>query len=348
LAGIRIAQGHLDQAFRVYQRALQLAAREGEPLPPGTVDLYRGLGELYRERGDLEAAERALLRGEELGAQTATTDWQHRLCVTQARLKVSQGDLEGALDLLDEAERLHIRNPLPDVRPLAALRARIWIAQGKLSQAQNWARERRLSTDDDLGYLREFEHITLARMLIARFKSDRIGRSIHEAMRLLERLLDAAQEGGRTGSAIEILALQALAHAAQGDTRPALASLDRALVLAEPEGYLQVFVDEGPPMAALLREAAQQEIAPDMVRRLRAAFGDAASREATSQPLVEPLSERERDVLRLLKTDLSGPEIARELVVSLNTVRTHTRHIYGKLGVNNRRAAVRRAEELDL
>jgi LuxR family maltose regulon positive regulatory protein len=217
-----------------------------------------------------------------------------------------------------------------------------------LVEALGWAREGGLSVDDDLSYLREFEHVTLARVLIAQYKSDQVGRYIHEAMGLLERLLQAAEEGGRTGSVIEILLLQALAYEAQGDIPSALVPLERALALAEPEGYVRIFVDEGPPMAALLREAAKHGIAPDYVRQLRSALGKAEDRTPVTQLLIEPLSERELEVLRLLRTELNGPEIARELVVSLNTMRTHTKNIYSKLGVNSRRAAVRRAEELDL
>ena len=147
---------------------------------------------------------------------------------------------------------------------------------------------------------------------------------------------------------IEILVLQALAHQAQGDIPPALVSLERALTLAEPEGYVRIFVDEGPPMAALLQEAAKHGTAANYVRQLRAAFGKAEGTTPVTQLLIEPLSERELDVLRLLTTELNGPEIARELLVSLNTMRTHTKNTYNKLGVNNRRAAVHRAEELDL
>jgi LuxR family maltose regulon positive regulatory protein len=195
-------------------------------------------------------------------------------------------------------------------------------------------------------------------VLIARYRSERTERVIHEAVGLLERLLKAAQEGGRTGSAIEILLLQALAHHAQDDLPRALESLERALALAEPEGYVRIFVDEGPPMEALLREATKHGIASNpvrhYVRQLRSAFakaaplGKAARRDSVTQPLFEPLTERELEVLGLLGTELSGPEIARELVVSLNTMRTHTKNIYSKLGVNSREAAVRRAEELDL
>ena len=354
LADIRIARGRLHEAVSTYQQSLQLATEQGEPVPRETADLYLGLSELYREQGDLEAARQHLLRSEELSEQAAGPTWQYRWCLAQARIKEAQGDLGGALDLLHEAERRYYGGPVPDVQPIAAFKTRVWVAQGRLTKALSWARERGLSVDDDLSFLREFEHVTLARILIAEYKSDRADRSILEAMGLLERLLKAAEEGRRMGSVIEILMLQALAHEAQGNIPLALAPLERALALAEPEGYVRIFVDEGLPMAALLREAAKHGAAPNYVSQLRAAFGKAAAfekaegRTLLTQLLIEPLSERELEVLRLLRTELNGPEIARELMVSLNTMRTHTKNIYSKLGVNNRRAAVRRAEELDL
>ena len=346
LADIRRAQGRLHEALRACEQSLLLAAGQGESVLPGTADLHLGLSELYLEQGDMEAARQHLATRVRLGEQSEVYQW--RLCVAQARMKEVRGDLDGALDLLREAESLYCRNPIPDVRPMAALKTRVWVAQGRLTDALGWARERGLSVDDELSYLLEFEHVTLARVLIAQYKSDRVERSIQEAMGLLERLLKAAEEGGRTGSVIEILVLQALAHHATGDTPAALVSLERALVLAEPEGYVRIFVDEGPPMAALLGEAAIPGAAPNYVNQLRAACGKAENRTTVTQLLIEPLSERELEVLRLLGTELTGPEIARELVVSLNTIRTHTKNIYSKLGVNNRRAAVRRAEELDL
>jgi len=355
-ANIMIAQGRLREALSIYKQSMQLVSEAGEPELPEAAELQLGLSELHRERGELQAAREHLQRSEALGEQGWV--YRHRLCLVKARLKEAQGDLDGALDLLDQAERLYSRSPIPDVRPVAALKTRVWIGQGSLDKAQGWVRERGLSVDDDLTYLREFEHITLARVLIARYRSDRAERPIHQAVGLLERLLRAAQEGGRTGSAIEILLLQALAHHAQGDLPRALVPLERALALAEPEGYVRIFVDEGPPMEALLREAARHGTTSNLVRhyvrRLRSAlgkapaWGKAAGGKPVTQPLIEPLTERELEVLGLLGTELSGPEIARELVVSLNTMRTHTKNIYSKLGVNNREAAVRRAEELDL
>jgi LuxR family maltose regulon positive regulatory protein len=164
----------------------------------------------------------------------------------------------------------------------------------------------------------------------------------------LERLLLAAEAGGRTGRVIEILVLRALAHQALGDIPAAVGFVDRAVTLAEPEGYIRVFADQGPPMTSLLRAAAKQAPRRDYIRRLLAAVSRIEHSGPTEQALIEPLSERELDVLRLLGSELDGPAIARELMVSLNTMRTHTKNIYAKLAVTNRRAAVRRAAELNL
>jgi LuxR family transcriptional regulator, maltose regulon positive regulatory protein len=282
-------------------------------------------------------------------------DWPYRWRLAKARLKEAEGDLDTALDLLDEARGLYVRTSVPDFHPIAALKARMYLRQGRLNEALAWARERGLSVEDDLSYLGEFEHITLARILIAQHQNDLLAGSIHQAFALLERLLQAAEAGGRMGSVIEILILQSLAHEAQGNISLALVPLERALALAEPEGYVRIFVDEGEPMRLLLEKQwrDQDKTLLAYVDKLLAAF---ARPMAIPQPktndlqsmIIEPLSERELEVLRLLGTELSGPEIARELIVSLNTLRTHTKNIFNKLGVNNRRAAVHRAEELDL
>jgi LuxR family maltose regulon positive regulatory protein len=348
LADIRIAQGRLGDALRTYEQALQRASEHGGPVLRGTADMYVGMSELYRERDDLSAATRCLRQSEELGEHMGLPQNPYRRRAAMARVREAEGDLDGALDLLNEAERRYVSDFFPNVRPISAMRTRVWIRQGRLSEALGWVRERGLSADDDLSYLREFKHITLARVLLAQYAAERRGRFLDEASGFLERLLQAAEEGERTGSIIEILGLQALASQARGDSPAALASLQRALALAEPEGYVRIFVDEGRPMASLLRAAAKHGITASYVRRLLAAVDKTQETAPIQQAMIEPLSERELDVLRLLGSDLDGPDIARELVVSLNTVRTHTKNIYAKLGVNNRRAAVRRAQELDL
>jgi LuxR family maltose regulon positive regulatory protein len=348
LADIRITQGRLGEALRTYEQALELGPEQGGSVLRGTADMFVGMSEIARERDDLRAATQLLLRSQELGEHTGLPQNRYRWRVAMARLREAEGNLPGAFDLLNEAERLYVSDFFPNVRPVPALKARVWIAQGRLGEALGWAREQGLSVDDDLSYLREFEHITLVRLLLARHEGERTGPSLHEATRLLERLLLTAEEGGRTGRVIEIMVLRALAHQALGDIPAALGSLERAVALAEPEGYVRVFADEGPPMISLLRAAAKQGTRRNYVRRLLAAASGTEHSSPTEQALIEPLSERELDVLRLLGTELDGPAIARELMVSLNTMRTHTKNIYTKLAVTNRRAAVRRAAELNL
>jgi LuxR family transcriptional regulator, maltose regulon positive regulatory protein len=348
LADIRLTQGRLRDAAGTYERALQLSMAQGGPVLRGTADMHVGLSELYREQGDLTAATRHLLAVQELGEHAGLPQNPYRWRVAMARVRQAQGDLDGALELLDEAERVYVGDFFPNARPVPALRARVWAAHGRLAEAFGWAREQGLSVEDDLTYLREFEHITLARALLAEYRSQRAEESGRQAIALLDRLLHAAEEGDRAGNVIEILVLLAVAHQTRGDIAAALVALERALDLAEPEGYVRVFLDEGQPMAALLQAAEERGIATRYVRLLLPAPGETEARSTVTAGLIEPVSDRELDVLRLLATDLGGPGIASELYVSLNTLRTHTKNIYAKLGVNNRRAAVRRARELDL
>ncbi|MCC7163028.1 MAG: helix-turn-helix transcriptional regulator [Anaerolineae bacterium] len=357
LSDLRVAQGRLREAMSIYERGLELATQEGPPALRGAADMHVGLSELYRERNELDLAAQHLLKSKELGELNGMPKNPYRRRVVMARIKETLGDTEGALVLLDQAERLYVGDFAPDVRPVSALRARVWVAAKRLDQALTWARERGLSVDDELGYLREFEHITLARILLSLYQNAGPEKSLRDAIGLMERLAKAAKEGGRMGSLIEILALQALARQMQNDIPAALASLERALTLAGPEGYVRMFLDEGPPMARLLGEIAARGVLPEYTARLLSEFqGTQPTRAGESplvtthatQPLPEPLSERELQILRLFKTDLSGPEIAEQLVIALSTVRSHTKNIYSKLSVNNRRAAVQRAVELGL
>jgi len=348
MADIRRAEGRLTEAMSLLARGSALATESGATVLRGAADMHVGISEILRERDDLEGATQHLLKSGELGEENGLPQNPYRSRVAAALIRRAQGDLDGALEHLGEAARLYVGDFSPDVRPVEALKARVWIAAGKLSEASAWVREHGLSTADDLTYVHEFEHVTLAKVLLAQGTRDGADDTIGKVLEFLARLLAAAEDGARTGSVIDILVVQALAHHAAGDSTGALASLARAVALAEPEGYVRVVVDEGPPMGALLKLAAKQPNAPTYVRRLLAAVVSAEGRAPVEQPLIEQLSERELEVLRLLESDLDGPDIARELTVSLATVRTHTRNIYAKLGVNSRRAAVRRAAELGL
>ena len=200
MADIRLVQGRLGEAMRTYDQALQRAAEQDGPVLRGTADMYVGMSEVHRERGDLQAATQQLLRSQELGEYNGLPQNPYRWRVAMARIRQAEGDLGGALDLLNEAERLYVGDFFPNVRPVPALKARVWIAQGSLGEALDWAREQGLSVDDDLSYLREFEHITLARALLARYQDERAERSLHQAARLLERLLLAAEAGEQDGT----------------------------------------------------------------------------------------------------------------------------------------------------
>jgi LuxR family maltose regulon positive regulatory protein len=341
-AEIHIVQGRLREAARLYEHVLQLAAQHGGKLR-GTADVHAAVSRLHVERNDLAAARRHLQISRDLGDVAGLPQHPFRWRAAMAEILMAEGDAEQALRLWHDAERERVGDFFPNARPVAAVRARIRIMLGQLDDAERWARDSGIAVAGELTYLREFEHVTLARLLLARRSA------IDEASDLLARLVEAAATGGRNGSVIEISVLQAVALDASGNPAAALVPLKRALELAEPEGHVRVFAGEGDAMAALLKAAVKRGIAPAHARRLLAAIGTPEPRAAPDHPeLLEPLSEREVDVLRLLRSDLSGPDMARELAVSLNTVRTHTKNIYEKLGVNSRRAAVRRAEELNL
>ena len=361
-AELLVGLGRLKDAERAYQDALQLAAEQGPESERITAHHHLGLSMIYRQRGDDTLAAHHWKRAAELGPQTTLMDWQYRWLVAQAQLGESAGDLDSALDLLDNAKRVYMQTVVPDLRPIAAQKARIYLKQGRPDKLRAWAEEYGLSLADEVSYLHEFEHLTLARLEIAN----------RQVNALLARLLQAAEAQKRRGSALDILLVQALAREAQGNRPQALAALERALMLAEPEGYLRIFVDEGEAMRLLIEKRSRNRNHPrsDYVDKLLAAFAQPVAAPKSATPalhqahdllsksgasvihqksgMIEPLSERELEVLKLLRTELSGPKIAGLLIVSLNTFRTHTKNIFNKLGVNSRWAAVRRAEELDL
>ena len=354
LADLWLAAGRPSKARQLYERALQVAEAAGEPVARATAELHVGLSEIDLEVADLESARRHLKTAAALGDPAAMTESRYRWFLAMARVAQADGDSDEAVNLLDRAEQLYRPGLFLNVRPIAAMKTRIKIAHGKLADAADWAQERGVSTTDDASYLREFDHLTLVRLLLAQHRAQPDTAAIEQAASLLGRLLESAATSGRAGSLLEIRILQALAHDAQGHRPEALESLARAVAQApEPQAYVRLFLDEGAPMVGLLTDAEHQGIAGDHPRRLlslgaaaRAEAADVGQRAAPS--LAVPLTERELQVLRLLDSELSGPQIARELFVSHNTVRTHTKHIFTKLDVGDRRAAVRRARDRGL
>jgi LuxR family maltose regulon positive regulatory protein len=248
-------------------------------------ELHVALSEMDIEEGELESAEHHLATAA-APADLPMTESRYRWFVAKALLVRAGGHAEGAVQLLDQAEQLYRPGFFPEVRPVATIRARIWIEQGRLAEAADWARERGVSVTDEARYLSEFDHLTLVQLVLAQHRARPDRNGIAQAARLLDRLYEAAEASGRAGSVLRIRLAQALVRDAQG--RPHAPSL------------------------------------------------------------IDSLSERELDVLRLLDSDLTGPEIARQLFVTHNTVRTHTKHIFTKLDVTNRRTAVLRAREQGL
>lgn len=347
VADMQMILGHLGEAENILQQMIQQAAAHGQDAENVTAHHHLGLAMIAHERGDDAAVAPRLQLVAELGQRSTLIDWAHRWGMAQARLKESAGAWDEALQFLDEAQRGYVKNPIPMLYPVEARKARIYLKQGHLAKAQAWARARRLTVKDEASYLGEYELLTLARIHLTE-------RSFEGVNSMLERLLTLAESQKRTGSVIEILITQALLYHAQSDDRHALASLEHALTLGEPEGYIRVFVDEGEAMQALLENLNNRD--SSYVEKLLAAFPQSQIEnrkhlhlaQVQVSKIVDPLSDRELEVLKLLRSELNGPEIAERLIVSLNTLRTHTKKIFNKLGVNNRRAAVRRAEELGL
>jgi LuxR family maltose regulon positive regulatory protein len=360
LALLQRAQGRLDAALATYRQVLEVAAVPGRPALPAAGIAYVGMAEIAYQRGELAPALEHVTKGIELCRQFVYTPPLATGLATLAWIRQATGNHVGALEAMSEAGRVA---PSPDVaallNPVPAQRARLLLAQGDLPAAARWTNQRGLHPDDQPKYPRELEYLVLVRVLLAQQAPKR-------ALGLLRRLHDLAAAQGRVSSVIELRALQSLALAASGDERGALATLAEALILAAPQGYVRVFVDEGVLMASLLRRlaaydqrerVAAEDVPPEHLARLVASFQPAAA--DTSQlagragggplpGLVEPLSRRELEVLALLSAGRSNKQIADELVVALDTVKKHVSHILDKLGVANRTQAVARARELQL
>jgi LuxR family maltose regulon positive regulatory protein len=365
LARLQTLQGRLRTAAARYDEALTLTGGdEGLRLLPSAICYYAGLGDLHRERGRLQAAEQLLRQGLDLlrGTLTPDADWMALGSIGLARVQQARGDSAGADATLERFAELARRRDFAAhlIARGAAAQARLALARGNHAVAARWAETAGVQAGDEVDYPREDEYLMLARVHIAQARTGRrhamVGGVLREIMHLLECLLQRAETGGRIGSVIEILGLQALALQSQGDLAGALAALSRALLMAEPEGYLRVFADEGPSMAALLGEAGRRGIAPSYIALLLQSSGEANTlvepRAATGPghrapvPLDEPLSKRELEVLRLMAAGKSNAEIARTLVIAITTVKAHANSIFGKLGVASRTQAIAQAREL--
>ena len=355
LAELRMVQGRLRAAADVCHQAFELVAERGRRLPASSA-AHVGMGKLLREWNELDAATRHLKEGIELGERGGNVEIVLDGHLALARTRQASGDRVGAADALEKAKRLAEKHVVSAwAARVGAWQARLAAAQGDYWIGTRWSEECGLSVEDELTYPREFQHITLARVLIARDEHD-------DALGLLDRLLRQAEAGGRGGRVVEILVLKSLSLLARPRRADAVAVLGRALSLANPEDYVRTFVDEGAPMVALLEQFLRarktklsgpgQDVSPEYIAKLLTALGytgvSSAGARGAAGLFVDPISEREIEVLHLLASGTPNREIAARLYVSLDTVKTHLKHVYNKLGVHSRTQAVARAKELDL
>jgi LuxR family maltose regulon positive regulatory protein len=355
LGRVQRARGRLGAALRTYHDGLRFATEGGRRTGYQAGEPHVGIAEVLYDRDELDLALEHVTRGIELCRQVLVLrKWDRGLC-TLGWIRQAMGEPDAALEAMEEACRIYPTTEVASLfNPAPAERARLLLVQGRIDEAARWTEERGLSDDDEVSYPRERDHLVLARVLLAQSQPD-------QALRLLERLDTLAESQGRTGDLIGIRALRALALQAAGEHQDALALLAEALALARPERYVRVFADEGPAMAALLkrlmgtrrggRAVAASGAAQKHLDRVVQAFAPAGPRGTTAAAvsgLIEPLTARELEVLSLIAAGRRNREIANELVVTIETVKKHTSHIFDKLGAANRTQAVTRARELGL
>lgn len=338
-------RGELPQVIEICQQQMQLADESGMLHTTVFGWLLAIWGEVLSEINDLEGALQKTKTGAELTERgdLAMFGWSY-LCLM--RVLFARGEVNAAEEIVQKMEITALANDIPTwiTNLVTVWQIRIWLAQNKLEAASQWVAERGLGADGDLSYLYEMEYIVLARILIAQAH-------LENAIRLLLRLFKAAEAGGRTSRMIEIMMLQALAFQDGGDSVRAVAALEQALILAEPGGFVRIFVGEGQPIELLLKEMkVENGKLKEYIRKLLAAFSDNKVQPSSPvlQPLIEPLSARELEVLHLIAVGLTNSEIAARLYLSLNTVKVHTRNIYSKLEVHNRTQAVARTRALGI
>jgi len=363
-----MALGHLHQAEKTLHEALQLAVGpDGQRLPLSMRPLA-ALSELHYEWNHLDLARQFAQEGcsQEGGWGNTAAAAQAYLALCQVCL--AQGDLSAAQTACDKADEIIRLYHLPDWHEMSAKRCRVrlWLhpGEGNLAAALRWAEEQQeaLKANEPLPYLRETGNIAVARVLVAAGREE-------AALGLLDRLHASAQDGGRVSALIQILVLQALAQHGLGGNKAALKTLDQALALAEPEEHVRAIIDEGARVAGLLVETVVQRQTAHLgyAIRLLSAMGYTAnphshivllSTAPTAWPafaparptgsLVEPLTDRELEVLGCLAQGMTNSEIASHLVVAVSTVKRHINHIFAKLGVTSRANALIAARELGL
>jgi LuxR family maltose regulon positive regulatory protein len=344
LAEVLMQQGQLHRAADTYNQTLQMAVRPDGQRSPLAGSIYAGLGRLFYEWNQLDDAAQNIHLCIDLCRQWGDLGLQAVACAMLARLEHVRGSPEEAQEAMRRAEQLAGEHPLPPRRSILVKSdlARLWLAQGNLERLSQLIKKDGLRVKDEIPYQRAPEYVILLRELLAR--SD-----YEAALTLSERLLRQADTAGRAGLVIEILILKALSHQGKKDSERALKALERALSLARPEGYVRILLDEGEPMTRLLCQAQSRKVGTGYEAELLSTIGTTSGMTQPSmQLLVEPLTTRELEVLKLIEAGASNQEISEKLVISIPTVKRHISNIYAKLGVTSRTQAIAIGKELRL
>lgn len=348
MADVEAQMGHLYKAAHAYRQAIQIAEEwgSGECAPVASYALM-GLSEVLYEWNKLDEAASLLARGLQLGELSGESEFMGKGFITLARLAHAQEKPDDVREALARAREVAPTDISLDFRPsqVPSWEVRIALSEGKLAEVIDWAVdvEHSLTITEIPDYRSEVKYLTLVRVKIASGETQGIPES-------LERLQQTMNDNKRTGGVIEVLILQALASQAQGRLDKAVITLEHALSVAKAEGYIRIFVDEGEPMARLLQHAVAKGTEVDYVTKLLAALGARTQPEKppAGPPVAEELTQREKEVLRLIAAGLSNRDSAELLVVTEGTIKKHLNNVFGKLGVRSRTQAVARAKELDL